>query len=112
MSENRVRSARLTQDIQDKVEAYQSVFGWDFGQTVTQLFNYRQRIMNAVADLEVVRCSDGSIDIIHGPSCQPGNPVIDAKHIAVWLVQELEKSIAEGFREPLFGAREEEEEVN
>lgn len=112
MAENRVRGARFTPDIQEKIEAYEKVFGWDFGQTVTQLFNYRERLMKAVRDFEVIRCTDGSIELIHHDAMEPGMPVLNQGTIAQWLVLELQKSIAEGFRDPLFGSNEEEEEVN
>lgn len=108
MAENKVRGARLSPEIQEKIEAYQSVFGWDFGQTVTQLFNYRERIMKAVHDFEVVRCSDGALQLIHDDETEPGMPVLNEGVVARWLVQELQKSVAEGFREPLFGSNEDE----
>jgi hypothetical protein len=112
MAENKVRGARFTPDIQEKIEAYESVFGWDFGQTVTQLFNYRERLIKAVRGFEVVRCSDGSIELIHHDAMEPGMPVLNQAVIAQWLIQELQKSIAEGFREPLFDSNEEKEEVS
>lgn len=99
MVENRVRSARFTPDIQEKIEAYQSVFGWDFGQTVTQLFNYRQRIQNVLSRFEVVRCESGQTMILYeGPLPGESEPLNEAA-ACYWLVQELQKSIAEGFRQ-------------
>lgn len=110
MAENKVRGARFTPEIQEKIEAYESVFGWDFGQTVTQLFNYRERIMKAVQGFDLLRGSDGSSLLIHeSHEMEPGMPVLNEAVIAQWLVQELQKSIAEGFREPLFNSNEDEE---
>lgn len=98
MVENKVRSARFAPDIQEKIEAYQSVFGWDFGQTVTQLFNYRQRIQNVLSRFEVVRGEQGGTMIFYEHAEGEQEPLNDSA-ACYWLVQELQKSIAEGFRE-------------
>lgn len=110
MAENKVRGARFTPEIQEKIEAYESVFGWDFGQTVTQLFNYRERIQSVLRGLEVARATDGSVHLLHADDpCLPGTPCLNEKEVCIWLVQELQKSIAEGFRESMFSAQYDEE---
>ena len=107
MAENKVRAARFSPDIQEKLDAYQSVFAWDFGQTVTQLLNYRDRINTVLTRITVVRQSDGSDELFYDwPDEEDADRPMNADRVCLWLVQELKKSIAEGFREPFMGVAE------
>lgn len=101
MAENKVKGARFAPDVEKKIEAYREIFGWDFGQVVTQLLNYRDRINSVVSRIEVVQTSQGdSLMFLRGG---PESNELGEEAVAYWLVQELQKSIAEGFREPFLG---------
>lgn len=100
MVENKVRSARLSPEIQEKLQAYESVFGWDFGQTVTQLIQYRERIMAAIKGLDVVQDMSGREHLVFWPEGVSGLDVehVDSDVLALWFLGEANKSVAEGFR--------------
>lgn len=100
MAENKVRSARLTPEIQEALEAYEKVFGWDFGQTVTQLVRYRERMMQATKGLDYVRNMSGSdVVIVWEKDSDIPEMDVDSERLAVWFIDECSKSIAEGFRD-------------
>lgn len=100
MAENKVRSARLSPEIQESLEAYEKVFGWDFGQTVTQLVRYRERMIKATKGLDYVRNMSGSDVVIFWPE-DGENPEsdVDTERLSAWFIDEVQKSIAEGFRD-------------
>lgn len=98
MVENKVYSARLPLEVQEQIEAYRSVFGWDFGQIVTQLINYRARVMEATKRLDTVKNMQGVEVLLFWPDGETAPEDVDAERLAAWFIDESQKSVAEGFR--------------
>lgn len=102
MAENKVKGARFSPEMEKKFDAYTEVFGWDFGQTVTQLLNYRDRI-NAIASRIEVLHTDQGTSLMFYKGCPDSDCPLNEAAVGYWLVEQLQMSIAEGFREPFLG---------